>query len=83
METSALQLVEAGGAAVSAAVTHKYGTEAAENAAIVGRTVRNIVLVYVDVHGLGRRVIVKPLAKTWVKGHIASVRQETAAAMKR
>ena len=76
IEASAVRLVEAGGAAVSAAVTHKYGTTAGENAALAGRTARNIVLVYVDVRGLGRRVIVKRMAKTWVKGRIASARQE-------
>jgi len=80
IEASAVRLVEAGGAAVSAAVTHKYGTTAGENAALAGRTARNIVLVYVDVRGLGRRVIVKRMAKTWVRGRIASARQEQEAA---
>jgi spartin len=83
IEASAVRLVEAGGAAVSAAVTHKYGATAGENAALAGRTARNIVLVYVDVRGLGRRVIVKRVAKTWVKGRIASARQEAAAQKKR
>lgn len=76
IEASAIRLVEAGGAAVSAAVTHKYGTTAGENAALAGRTARNIVLVYVDVRGLGRRVIVKRMAKTWVRKHIANARQQ-------
>jgi spartin len=80
IEASAVRLVDAGGAAVSAAVTHKYGTTAGENAALAGRTARNIVLVYVDVRGLGRRVIVKRMAKTWVRGRIASTRQEREAA---
>lgn len=74
-----MRLVEAGGAAVSAAVSHKYGTAAGENAALAGRTARNIVLVYVDVRGLGRRVIVKRMAKTWVKGRMA---EESAARRK-
>jgi hypothetical protein len=39
--------------------------------------------VYVDVRGLGRRVIVKRVAKTWVKGRIASARQEAAAQKKK
>jgi spartin len=79
LETSAVRLVEAGGAAVSAAVAHTYGPVAGENAAIAGRTARNIVLLYVDVRGLGRRVIVKRMAKRWVKGRIA----EGAAARKK
>ena len=49
--------------------------------ALVGRTARNIVLVDVDVRGLGRRVIVKRVAKTWVSGRMASARQEAAAHM--
>jgi spartin len=76
IEASAIRLVDAGGAAVSAAVTHKYGATAGENAALAGRTARNIVLVYVDVRGLGRRVIVKRMAKTWVRGRIADARQQ-------
>jgi spartin len=63
MEASAMRLVESGGAAVSAAVTHKYGATAGENAALAGRTARNVVLVYVDIHGLSWRVIVKRIAK--------------------
>lgn len=47
--------------------------------ALVGRTARNIVLVYVDIRGLGRPVMVKRVAKTWVDGRIASARQEAAA----
>jgi spartin len=82
MEASAIRLVDAGGAAVSAAVAHKYGTAAGENVALAGRTARNIVLVYVDVRGLGRRVIVKRMARTWVRGRIASAKQEAAAANK-
>ena len=78
IEASTVRLVEAGGEAISAAVTHKYGTEAGENASLAGRTARNIVLVYVDVRGLGRRVIVKRVAKQWVKGRIARVRKEPA-----
>jgi spartin len=79
IEASAIRLVDAGSAAVTAAVTHKYGSTAGENAALAGRTARNIVLVYVDVRGLGRRVIVKRMTKTWVKGRIASAKQEAAA----
>ncbi|KAI0303527.1 hypothetical protein B0F90DRAFT_1809704 [Multifurca ochricompacta] len=70
LSASSVRLVDTGGAAVTAAVSHKYGTVAGDNAALAARTVRNIVLIYVDVRGLGRRVIVKRTAKTWIKGHI-------------
>jgi spartin len=76
LESSAVQLIEAGGAAVSAALSHKYGTTTAEeNLAIVGRTALNIVLVYVDARGLGRRVVVKQMAKSWIRGRIAAARR--------
>jgi spartin len=78
-----VRLVEAGGAAVTAAVTHKYGTAAGENAALAARTARNIVLVYVDVRGLGRRVIVKRATKAWVKGRVAKAREDEAAARRK
>lgn len=79
IEASTVRLIEAGGAAVSAAVAHKYGATAGENAALAAHTARNIVLVYVDVRGLGRRVIVRRVAKAWAKGRIESARQEAAA----
>jgi len=69
-----VRLAEAGGAAVTAAVAHKYGATAGENAALASGAMRNVVLVYVDVHGLGRKAIVKRVAKTWAKGQVASVR---------
>jgi spartin len=59
-----MRLVETGGMAVSATVAHKYGTAVGKKAALAGRTARNIVLVYVDVRGLGWRVMVKHIAKT-------------------
>jgi spartin len=73
--SSSVRLVEAGGAAVTAAVSHKYGATAGENAALAARTVHNVVLVYVDVRGLGRRAIVKRVTRTWVKSRVASARE--------
>jgi spartin len=56
-------------------VTHKYGEAAGSNVALAGRTARNVVLVYVDVRGLGRRAIVRHTAKTWAKGQVARHRE--------
>lgn len=83
LSANSVRLVEAGGAAVTAAVTHKYGTTAGENAALAARTARNIVLVYVDVRGLGRRVVVKRATKAWLRGRVARAREEEAAARRR
>ena len=83
LEASSVRLVEAGGAAVTAAVSHKYGTTAGENAALAASTARNIVLVYVDVRGLRRRVIVNRVAKTWTRRRVARTREDDAAARRR
>ncbi|KAH9977339.1 hypothetical protein BGW80DRAFT_1456637 [Lactifluus volemus] len=71
LEASTARVIDAGSASVSAAVSHKYGPTAAGNVALAGGTVRNVVLVYMDVQGLGRRAVVKVVAKGLVKGHIA------------
>lgn len=70
LEASSIRLVEAGGTAISAAVSHKYGATAGENAMLAVGTVRNVVLVYVDMHGLGRHAIVKRATKSWVEGRV-------------
>ncbi|KAI0003387.1 hypothetical protein BJV74DRAFT_928258 [Russula compacta] len=72
LEASSIQLVEAGGTAISAAVSHKYGATAGENAVLAVRTVRNVVLVYVDMRGLGRQTVMKRVTKSWVKGRVPS-----------
>jgi hypothetical protein len=41
------------------------------------------VLVYVDVRGLGRRVVVKSATKAWLRGRVARAREEEAAARRR
>ncbi|KAF8274247.1 hypothetical protein EI94DRAFT_1713959 [Lactarius quietus] len=74
LSASAVRLVDAGGAAVAAAVSHQYGTVAGDNAALAASTMRNVVLVYVDVRGFGRKALVKRTAKTWAKGRTAAAR---------
>ena len=76
MAASSVRLVDA--AAITAAASHKYGPVAGDNAALAGGTMRNVVLVYVDVRGLGRRAIVKRAAKTWYKGRVAKAWREAA-----
>jgi spartin len=78
LQASTACVIEAGSESVSAADWYKYGPTAAENVALGGGTIRNVVLVYVDVRGLGRGAVVKGVkgmakgaAKGWVKGHIA------------
>ncbi|KAI0047050.1 hypothetical protein FA95DRAFT_1559479 [Auriscalpium vulgare] len=71
---STMRLVDAGGVALGAAVTHKYGAQAGENVGIAAGAARNVTLVYVDMRGLGRRAIVKKVAKGWVKGQAHKLR---------
>ncbi|KAI0059133.1 hypothetical protein BV25DRAFT_1171519 [Artomyces pyxidatus] len=74
LEASSTRLVDSGGSALSAAVSHKYGAQAGENVNIAAGTARNVVLVYVDMRGLGRRAIVKRVAKGWVQGRVSQYR---------
>ena len=80
LEASTVRLAESGSAAVTAAVAHKYGATAGENAALATGAMCNVVLVYVDVHGLGRKAVVKRVAKSWAKGRVASARAARAGA---
>ena len=49
LEASTMRLAKAGGAVVTAAVAHKYGAVAGENAALATGAMCNIVPMYVDV----------------------------------
>ncbi|KAI9511363.1 hypothetical protein F5148DRAFT_1274310 [Russula earlei] len=79
---SSVRLVDAGGAAVAAAVSSKYGATAGDNVLLATGTMRNVVLVYTDMRGLGRRAIVRRTAKSWVKGRVAKAREEAAGSRK-
>jgi spartin len=74
LSASAVRLMDTGGTAVASAVSHRYGTVAGNNAALAAGTMRNVVLVYVDVRGFGRKALVKRTARTWAKGHTAAMR---------
>jgi spartin len=71
LSASTARVIDAGGAAVSAAVSHKYGPVAGDNVTLAAGMMGNVVLVYIDLRGLGRRAIVKRMAKNWIKGHVA------------
>lgn len=72
LSESSTRIVDAGGNALSNAVAHKYGEHAGDNVRMAAGTVKNVVLVYVDVRGFGRKAIVKRVAKTYMKGQIKS-----------
>jgi spartin len=74
LSASTVRLIDAGGAAVAAAVSHRYGAVAGDNAGLAVRTMHNVALVYVDLRGFGRRALVKRTAKTWAGGRAAAGR---------
>jgi hypothetical protein len=51
----------------SADRSHKYGPEAGHATALLGGSVRNVAVVYIDVRGVGRRALLKSTAKGFVK----------------
>ena len=51
-------------------IRHKHGDEAGRAAALLGGSVRNVAVVYIDVRGIGRRAILKSTAKGFVKARL-------------
>jgi len=47
--------------------SHKYGPEAGHATALLGGSVRNVAVVYIDVRGVGRSALLKSTAKGFVK----------------
>ncbi|BEJ12864.1 hypothetical protein CspHIS471_0300380 [Cutaneotrichosporon sp. HIS471] len=69
-EAAANELVTSGTHAASTAVGARYGQEAGTAVAYTGASVRNAVLVYVDVRGVGRRSVLKATAKGYYKARM-------------
>ena len=49
---------------------HKYGPDAGHATALLGGSVRNVAVVYIDVRGVGRRALLKSSAKGFVKAKL-------------
>ncbi|KAK6910013.1 hypothetical protein I204_04931 [Kwoniella mangroviensis CBS 8886] len=71
LEATAHDLINNGTIAASNAAGHKYGPEAGEATALVGGSVKNVAVVYIDVAGVGRRAVLKSTAKGFVKAKLA------------
>lgn len=65
---SGKNLLTSSGAAASAVVGHRYGTEAGEITSQLAGGVKNVGLVYIDVTGVSRRAVIKSVAKGMVVG---------------
>ncbi|KAG6332290.1 hypothetical protein ID866_6799 [Astraeus odoratus] len=72
MDSSVKQIVSVGGDNLARAVEHSYGAEAARAAGFVTGTTNNIVAVYIDMRGIGRRAIIKRVGREFVKGRLSS-----------
>ncbi|KAK4688516.1 spartin, partial [Tremellales sp. Uapishka_1] len=72
VEATVSDLITVGTETASAAAGHKYGAEAGTATALVGGSVRNVAVVYIDVRGVGRRGIMKATAKGFVKTRLTS-----------
>ncbi|KAF9265834.1 hypothetical protein L218DRAFT_120707 [Marasmius fiardii PR-910] len=70
IEESTKKIITIGADRTDAMVRHKYGPEAAQSSAAMAGTARNIGLVYVDLQGMGRKAIVKRVAKVYVKNKV-------------
>lgn len=72
MDSSVKRIVSVGGDNLTRAVEHKYGPEAARSAGFVVGTAKNIVAVYIDMRGFGRRAIIKRVGKEYAKARLSS-----------
>lgn len=52
--------------------SHKFGPDAGHATALLGGSVRNVAVVYIDVRGVGRRALLKGTAKGFVKTRLTS-----------
>ncbi|KAH7890047.1 hypothetical protein F5I97DRAFT_1800789 [Phlebopus sp. FC_14] len=72
MDSSMKQVVSVGGETLGRAVEHKYGVDAARSAGFLTGATKNIVAVYIDMRGIGRRAIIKRAGKEFVKARLSS-----------
>ncbi|KAI6011618.1 hypothetical protein EDC04DRAFT_2609853, partial [Pisolithus marmoratus] len=71
MDSSVKQIVSVSGDNLTRVVEHKYGSEAARSAGLAAGTTKNIVAVYLDMHDVGRRAIIKMVGRE-TSGHSRS-----------
>lgn len=72
IEATAQDLITNGTSAASTAAGHKFGPEAGHATALLGGSVRNVAVVYIDVRGVGRKALLTGTAKGFVKARLKS-----------
>lgn len=70
LEATAQDLITNGTTAASTAAGHKFGPEAGHATALLGGSVRNVAVVYIDVRGIGRKALLTGTAKGFVKARL-------------
>ena len=73
IDNSAGRVLDTGTQEIGKVVGHKYGPEAAHSSLLMAGTARNVGLVYVDLKGVGRRMLVRRAGRTFVKAQMSSV----------
>jgi len=53
-------------------ISRRYGPEAAHASMLLAGTARNVGLVYIDMHGVGRRALLRRAGRTFVKARFSS-----------
>ncbi|KAL0573898.1 hypothetical protein V5O48_008046 [Marasmius crinis-equi] len=75
IEESTKKIINISADRADAMIRHKHGEQVAESSKAMAGTARNIGLVYVDLQGIGRKAIVKRVAKTYVKTRVKQHRE--------
>ncbi|KAJ8093505.1 hypothetical protein PM082_020363 [Marasmius tenuissimus] len=76
IEESTKRIINISADRADAMIRHKHGEEVAQSSKAMAGTARNIGLVYVDLQGIGRKAIVKRVAKTYVKSRFGGRHQK-------
>jgi len=70
VENSAQQLIVSTTDNLANSLGHKYGPDMHSAVHTVGDTAKNVGVVYIDLHGVGRRALIKRAGKRVIKGRI-------------
>lgn len=76
VEENVKRLVVGGENTINNVVRHKYGDEAAESGSSMTGSAKNVVLVYIDMSGIGRRALLKKVGGEYVRARVMKNRRE-------
>lgn len=83
LEENVKRLVVGGENTINNVVRHKYGEEAAESSSSMTGSAKNVVLVYIDMSGIGRRALLKKVGGEYVRARVMKNRREEMAQQQR